>query len=107
VDRVIRAGLHPGRPGWAGSTPSIQPSLASAWRMPAYPMDKKRKDTLPACGLALAILTHSLHNTIAELFDQHATWLVGTMFDWSGWLLMFIFPLDDPPRTPVPGASSG
>jgi protease PrsW len=54
---------------------------------------KKAKVLYPLVGLALAILTHSLHNTIAEVFDQHATWLVGTLFDWSGWLLMFIFIL--------------
>jgi protease PrsW len=47
----------------------------------------------PLLGLFLAMLTHSLHNTIAELFDHHVSLFVGTLFDWSGWLLMFIFIL--------------
>jgi protease PrsW len=55
--------------------------------------DKLRKMLFPLLGLTLAILTHSFHNTISELFDGNASWLIGTLFDWSGWLLMFIFTL--------------
>jgi protease PrsW len=55
--------------------------------------DKLRKLLFPLLGLTLAILTHSFHNTISELFDGNASWLIGTIFDWSGWLLMFIFTL--------------
>jgi protease PrsW len=54
---------------------------------------KSRKLLYPLLGLAAAILTHSIHNSIAEVFDEHASWLVGTLFDWSGWLLMFLFIL--------------
>jgi protease PrsW len=55
--------------------------------------DRLRKMLFPLLGLTLAILTHSFHNTISELFDGNASWLIGTLFDWSGWLLMFIFTL--------------
>jgi protease PrsW len=47
----------------------------------------------PALGLSLAMLTHAFHNTVAHLFDESASWIVGTLFDWSGWLLMFLFIL--------------
>jgi protease PrsW len=52
-----------------------------------------RKLLYPLLGLTMAVLTHALHNTIAHLFDENASWIVGTIFDWSGWLLMFIFIL--------------
>jgi RsiW-degrading membrane proteinase PrsW (M82 family) len=54
---------------------------------------KLRKILFPLLGLTLAIFTHSFHNTISELFDGNTSWLIGTLFDWSGWLLMFIFTL--------------
>jgi protease PrsW len=47
----------------------------------------------PILGLSLAMLTHAFHNTVAHLFDEGASWIVGTLFDWSGWLLMFLFIL--------------
>jgi protease PrsW len=54
---------------------------------------KRHKILYPFIGLFLAMLTHSLHNTIAELFDHHVSLFIGTLFDWSGWLMMFIFTL--------------
>jgi hypothetical protein len=44
----------------------------------------------PALGLGLAILTHSLHNTLATLADEVVGLICGTLIDWSGWFLMFL-----------------
>jgi hypothetical protein len=77
-----------------GSTPFTPPSLASVWLMPGYPGVLLASCSTRLLGLTLAaMLTHAFHNTIAHLFDEHASWIVGTIFDWSGWLLMFIFIL--------------
>jgi protease PrsW len=51
------------------------------------------KLVFPILGLSLAMLTHSFHNTVAHVFHQGAFWIMGTLFDWSGWLLMFLFIL--------------
>jgi len=48
---------------------------------------------LPLVGLAFAVTTHSLHNIIATFFDHTGYWLIGIIFDWSGWLFMFVFIL--------------
>jgi protease PrsW len=44
-------------------------------------------------GWLAAVLTHSLHNTLAHLLPRGAGWAVGTLVDWSGWLIMLIFIL--------------
>jgi RsiW-degrading membrane proteinase PrsW (M82 family) len=44
-------------------------------------------------GLTLAILLHSAHNTIGNLLDNSSGLVVGALFDWSGWTLMFLFIL--------------
>jgi RsiW-degrading membrane proteinase PrsW (M82 family) len=43
----------------------------------------------PALGWGLAVFTHSLHNTLAELSSGLGGLVVTTLLDWSGWLFMF------------------
>ena len=50
------------------------------------------KIAAPLAGLALAIFTHSFHNTLAS-FTSGAGTLLGFLIDWTGWLAMFIFIL--------------
>jgi len=45
----------------------------------------------PLAGLAVAILTHSFHNTFATLVGGWGGLAAGTFLDWSGWFVMFIF----------------
>ena len=47
----------------------------------------------PLTGLALAIFTHSFHNTLATFLPGTAGLAIGTLIDWSGWLVMFLFVL--------------
>jgi len=47
----------------------------------------------PLTGLGLAIFTHSMHNTIATFLQGWGGMAIGTLIDWFGWLLMFIFIL--------------
>jgi RsiW-degrading membrane proteinase PrsW (M82 family) len=50
----------------------------------------------PAGGLLLAIITHSLHNTIAPLLAYNGTLgglIIASQLDWLGWGLMLIFAL--------------
>jgi len=47
----------------------------------------------PIIGLAIAILAHSLHNTIATLIDGFGGLIIGILFDWSGWLFMLLIIL--------------
>ena len=51
------------------------------------------KLTAPLLGLALAIFTHSFHNTLATFLGGGAGLVVGTLIDWSGWLVMGVFIL--------------
>jgi RsiW-degrading membrane proteinase PrsW (M82 family) len=44
-------------------------------------------------GFIFAILTHSIHNTIPELIPNAAGLFLGSILDWSGWILMFLFIL--------------
>jgi protease PrsW len=44
-------------------------------------------------GWLAAVFTHSLHNTLAHMLPRGAGWAVGTVVDWSGWLIMLIFIL--------------
>lgn len=43
----------------------------------------------PALGWALAVFTHSMHNTLAELSSGLGGLAVTTLLDWSGWFFMF------------------
>lgn len=45
----------------------------------------------PLAGLTMAILTHSLHNTLASFLRGIGGLALGTFIDWSGWLAMLIF----------------
>jgi len=47
----------------------------------------------PLLGLALAMFTHAFHNTLASLMSGNEGLLLGTVFDWTGWLFMFGFIL--------------
>ena len=49
------------------------------------------KIAAPLLGLGLAIFTHSMHNTLAALLSGTAGLVVGTLIDWSGWLVMLLF----------------
>lgn len=44
----------------------------------------------PLLGLALAIFTHAFHNTLAAFTSGSEGMIAGTVFDWTGWLFMFI-----------------
>jgi len=44
-------------------------------------------------GLALAILLHSFHNLLANLFRSLGGFVIGTVIDWSGWIFMLLFIL--------------
>jgi RsiW-degrading membrane proteinase PrsW (M82 family) len=45
----------------------------------------------PLAGLSTAILTHSFHNTVASFMPGLIGLAAGTLIDWTGWLMMFIF----------------
>jgi RsiW-degrading membrane proteinase PrsW (M82 family) len=47
----------------------------------------------PLIGLGLAIFTHSMHNTLASLLGGDIGLVIGTIIDWSGWLVMLLFIL--------------
>jgi RsiW-degrading membrane proteinase PrsW (M82 family) len=51
------------------------------------------KIIVPLIGLALAVFTHSFHNTLAALLGGTAGLVLGTIIDWSGWLVMGLFIL--------------
>jgi protease PrsW len=44
-------------------------------------------------GWAAAIFTHSLHNTLSFYSRGASDFFVTTIFDWSGWLVLFFFIL--------------
>jgi hypothetical protein len=44
-------------------------------------------------GLALAITLHSFHNLLANLFRSFGGFVMGTLIDWSGWIIMLLFIL--------------
>ncbi|MFH2037953.1 MAG: PrsW family intramembrane metalloprotease [Chloroflexota bacterium] len=44
-------------------------------------------------GFSLAIVIHSIHNTIATFLSGLSGMAIGTMIDWTGWFFMFIFIL--------------
>lgn len=43
----------------------------------------------PALGWALAVFTHSMHNTLAEFSSGLEGLAITTLLDWSGWFFMF------------------
>ncbi|HSB67359.1 MAG TPA: hypothetical protein VLD65_12335, partial [Anaerolineales bacterium] len=45
----------------------------------------------PIVGWGLAVLTHSIHNVISTFFQGVSSLTIGLVFDWSGWIAMFIF----------------
>jgi RsiW-degrading membrane proteinase PrsW (M82 family) len=47
----------------------------------------------PLAGLSIAILTHAFHNTMGSFLPGLAGLATGTLIDWSGWFIMFIFIL--------------
>jgi protease PrsW len=47
----------------------------------------------PLIGWGLAVFTHSLHNTLSTLFQGFQSLIIGIIFDWSGWIAMFLFML--------------
>jgi RsiW-degrading membrane proteinase PrsW (M82 family) len=49
------------------------------------------KIIVPMIGLGIAIVVHSIHNTISITFHGWEGLTAGLIFDWSGWILMVIF----------------
>lgn len=49
------------------------------------------KVVAPIAGWGIAVLTHSLHNTISTAFQGLQSLAIGMIFDWSGWIAMIIF----------------
>jgi RsiW-degrading membrane proteinase PrsW (M82 family) len=47
----------------------------------------------PLLGLSAAIFTHGFHNTLADLLPTGSGIVIGSIFDWTGWLMMFVFIL--------------
>lgn len=45
----------------------------------------------PLAGLAMAIIAHSFHNTLASLTRGWGGLALGALIDWGGWLFMFLF----------------
>lgn len=43
----------------------------------------------PLLGLGLAMFTHAFHNTLADILTGSVGLVLGTVFDWGGWLIMF------------------
>ena len=61
-----------------------------------FAISRMSKNTLakflaPLAGLAMAMLTHSFHNTLASLSQGLGGLALGTFLDWTGWLVMLIF----------------
>jgi RsiW-degrading membrane proteinase PrsW (M82 family) len=47
----------------------------------------------PTLGLGLAILTHAIHNSISTFLDGFAGLFINLLYDWSGWVFMFLIIL--------------
>jgi RsiW-degrading membrane proteinase PrsW (M82 family) len=47
----------------------------------------------PLLGLAVAMFTHAFHNTMASFMSGLEGLAIGAVFDWSGWLFMFVIIL--------------
>jgi len=44
-------------------------------------------------GITVGIVAHSFHNTLLTIITGVTALVVGTTFDWTGWIIMFIFIL--------------
>ena len=47
------------------------------------------KIIVPMVGLAIAMFTHAFHNTLASILSGASGLVIGTAFDWTGWVFMF------------------
>jgi len=45
----------------------------------------------PVIGWCVAVFTHSVHNTLAGILPGILSLTIGTLLDWGGWFLMFLF----------------
>jgi RsiW-degrading membrane proteinase PrsW (M82 family) len=45
----------------------------------------------PITGWGFAVTAHALHNTLASLVSGLGGLAIVTLFDWSGWIVMFLF----------------
>jgi len=48
------------------------------------------KGAAPILGWGAAVVTHSIHNTLATVVGGLGGLALGTLLDWTGWLFMFI-----------------
>lgn len=92
--------------GWAGlSVMVLIRDFAVAWQHPFYTSfigiglaisrlnrSIPIKIIAPILGWAIALLTHSFHNTLSGL-NSATLCVIGSILDWFGWFLMFIFIL--------------
>ncbi len=47
----------------------------------------------PLAGWCVAVITHSIHNTISSAVQGAGSLWVGAIYDWSGWAMMGVFIL--------------
>jgi RsiW-degrading membrane proteinase PrsW (M82 family) len=47
----------------------------------------------PIAGITIGIVAHSFHNPLLTIIPGVTALVVGTTFDWTGWIIMFIFIL--------------
>ncbi|MCJ7622361.1 MAG: PrsW family intramembrane metalloprotease [Anaerolineaceae bacterium] len=92
--------------GWEGlSTMVFIRDFVVSWQHPFYTsfigiglaISRMNKNLLykicaPILGWAIALFTHSFHNTLSGV-NSAALCFIGSILDWSGWFLMFIFIL--------------
>jgi RsiW-degrading membrane proteinase PrsW (M82 family) len=55
--------------------------------------DQFLRVSAPLAGLFLAILLHSMHNTLATVARGFGGLVLGTFIDWSGWVFMLLLVL--------------
>lgn len=48
------------------------------------------KVAAPIAGWSLAVITHAFHNTFATVLNSPEGFVLGTVFDWTGWFFMFV-----------------
>jgi RsiW-degrading membrane proteinase PrsW (M82 family) len=80
--RVIMVGWqHPFFTAFTG----IGLSIARLTRIPVLRL------LMPLLGWGFAVLAHSVHNTLSDVLANSNKLVFGTVVDWIGWTLMFIF----------------
>lgn len=93
--------------GWAGLwTLVVVRVLLVGWQHPFYTaftgigfaVSRTSTNSLvkfiaPFIGYAVAVTAHAFHNTFGSLIGGIQGLAVGTLFDWIGWSIMFIFIL--------------